>query len=142
MTILLPIDRRTDHDRLIRTGVELTDALAERLHVVHLVGAGVPETEVQAFKADLEAELDEYPELDYRLSLEHVPTRGQRAGVRIGNAILELAEDVEYSHIVMGHRATGRVTEAVTKSAAKRVIDRADIPVTVVRDREEDPPAG
>jgi len=52
---------------------------------------------------------------------------------RPSDAITEYAEESESDAIYVGHRGLSEKKEQVTGSVAKRVVDRATVPVTVIR---------
>jgi nucleotide-binding universal stress UspA family protein len=137
VTVLLVVDREDGHAALFETGAELARAFDTELHVVHLVEAGVPDGDQRAFEEELAAELAAFDGLEWSVSLEHVPDVGRREATRVGNAVLETAADVDYEHVVMGHRTTGAVSRVTGGSVAGYVIDNAALPVTVVREPED-----
>jgi len=52
---------------------------------------------------------------------------------RPSDGITEYAEESESDTIYVGHRGLSEKKEQVTGSVAKRIVDRATVPVTVIR---------
>ncbi|ELY72185.1 UspA domain-containing protein [Natrinema pallidum DSM 3751] len=55
-----------------------------------------------------------------------------RSSTHIGKRVLQLVDDREYDHVIMGHHGTGAVGELILGSTAKTVIEAGTVPVTVV----------
>lgn len=135
MTILVPI-AATSHlrDEILDVAIKLARGLDEELYVVHLVENDDAGMEDKRIRDELQEELTDIG-VPATVALEHVGHWGPRSRARIGQDVLELAADVEISHIVMGHTAKGLLEELTRGSAVVAVVDEAPVPVTVVSDR-------
>jgi len=130
MKILAPVDGSECSMRALGFAAEVAVRFDATLDVVHFTDAPGDDTErLQAQVSNvLEAEgLDGDAEVigDVRLG-------NLKASDQVGKDILELVEEREYDHVVMGHHGTGRLGELLLGSAANTVSKSGDVPTTIV----------
>lgn len=149
MHLLVAIDGSEEADTALAYAAELVDALDGSLTLVHAVEPDVHDTGGSRPVGSLS-------EADNRLikeSVEDAETRGAEIleaaaavaddyGVAVETDLLygdPVAEMTDYAAeeavdgIVVGHRGRSERTELMLGSVAKDVVERATIPVTVVR---------
>ncbi len=144
--ILCAVDHSEPSLRAVRLALEL--AVQCKLELILLNVVRLPEGQQSGIadylrhehSADppgvvvLEAAQDELARLGDRLSRNGgVPVTSE---VRAGEAATEIvgsAKDHASDLIVVGHRGHGRITQMLTGSVARRVVDSAPCPVLVVR---------
>ncbi len=128
MTVLVPIDTSENSFRALEFAAELAEPFDTDLHTVHVTDLETGSTE------DL---VDRIRETLRDTPFEHDPEvitdkRRFRANNEAGRVILDLVEDDDYEHIVMGHHGSGIVGRAILGSATETVMDQTDVPLTVV----------
>ena len=137
MTLLVPVADGPLRERVLAVAIDLGTALDQKLYVVHLVDSEVADSEAKQMRDDLRESLEGAP-IPATVALEYVGHNGPRAGPRIAQEILELAADVDVSHIVMGHTTQGLLGGVTRGSTASAVIDDATVPVTIVPENVSD----
>ncbi len=70
--------------------------------------------------------------IDADLRIEIDPDLQFRPGNRVGKLILQLVEESEYDHVIMGHHGTGAVDNAIIGSATRRVSRTGRVPLTII----------
>lgn len=130
MKILVPVDGSDCSMRALRDAVDLARSEDGTLHVVHFTDYETESTNQleRRVKETIESSgLDPSMEIigDIRMS-------DLKSADRVGRHILDLVDDGEFDHIVMGHHGTGFVEQALLGSAAKTVVEKTDVPVTIV----------
>jgi len=131
MTILVAVADDHIRDRVIDVAVELGRALDRELYVVHLVSEADAGIDAKRIRDDIRDRVADET-VPVTVSLEHVGHMGARQGPRVGQELVEIATDVDISHIVIGHTSKPLVKNLTQGSAAFAVADTADVPVTVV----------
>lgn len=131
MVLLVPVANGPLRDHVLDIAVELGEALGQELYIVHLVENEVADGDAKAMRDELRSKLED-DGITATVSLEYVGHSGARPGPRIGQEILEIAADVDVSHIVMGHSTHGLLQEVTRGSTAMSVVDNATVPVTIV----------
>ena len=130
MKVLVPVDGSDCSFRALEFATELVARFEATIHVVHITdfsGEATAELIDRVESVLAEAGIDEDPEVvtDKRLS-------DPRYASRVGKDILEIAEEGDYDHVVMGHHGTGRIGRALLGSAAETVVRAASQPATIV----------
>lgn len=130
MKVLVPIDGSDCSFRALEFAIDFVNRYEGRLHVVHITdftGDLTNEILQEAETALADASIDDQPDVltDTRLS-------NPRYSNQVGKDIIEIANEGDYDHVVMGHHGTGRIGRAVLGSAAETVIRAAEQPATVV----------
>jgi len=131
MTILVAVANDRLSEAVVETAVSLADGLGEELYVVHLVDGELADADAKQVRDRLRRRLAEAPVVT-NVSLEHVGRLSPRTESRVGHELVEIAEDIEVRHIVMGHRSKGVLATLSTGNAAFAVADKASVPVTIV----------
>jgi len=131
MTILVAVADDGAASRVIDTAVTLGEALSTPLYVVHLVGEAHADRTAERMRDALENRLDDEP-VESRVALEYVGRHSRRPGARIAHELLEIAADVDITHIVMGHEPKGLRGRLRSGDVAFAVVNETTVPVTVV----------
>lgn len=128
MDVLVPVDGSEIGWEALRFGVDFANRYDGSVHVIH----------VTDHPAEAEKELVERAEqIVEQAGMEDEPdvlinVTQFRWANRVGKEILNLAEEEEYDHIVMGHHGSGAIGRAILGSAAETVVRNAMVPVTIV----------
>jgi nucleotide-binding universal stress UspA family protein len=130
MKVLAPIDGSDCSFRALEFAIEFVTRYDGTLHVVHITDYTSDTTDQILTEAQAmldEAGIENLPEIvtDTRMSKP-------RYANQVGKDTLQLADDNDYNHIVMGHHGTGRIGRAVLGSAARTVVRAAEHPATIV----------
>ena len=131
MTILVAIDDVVAAEPVIRTALRLGAGLDEELYVAHLVHEEQADRDAEAIRTELAERLDGEP-VEATVALEYINRLGTREGPRIAHELLEIAADVDITHIVMGHESKGFGSRLRSGDVAFEVVDKTAVPVTVV----------
>lgn len=130
MNVLVPVDGSDCSFRALEFATEFARRYEGTLHVVHITdyqGEGTDEIITQAAEIVTDAGLEDEPEIvtDRRMS-------DPRYANQVGKDILELVEEREYDHVIMGHHGTGRIGRAILGSAAETVLRATEVPSTII----------
>lgn len=130
MNVLVPVDGSDCSFRALEFATEFVRRYEGTLHVVHITdyqGEGTNEIMTQAAEVVTDAGLEDEPEIvtDRRMS-------DPRYANQVGKDILELVEEREYGHVIMGHHGTGRIGRAILGSAAETVLRATEVPSTII----------
>jgi universal stress protein A len=134
--ILVPIDFSAGAEHALDYACTLATKLDATVHLVHALGAGLPELSValtdqmiETMRAASMAELE-------KLAEARAPVRFGKVIVQNGearDAILETAADLHPDLIVIGSHGRRGLSRLVLGSVAEAVVRRAACPVLVVR---------
>lgn len=130
MQILVPIDGSDSSFDALRFGIEFAREFDTDLAVVHFAAERTDATDelFERARATIsEGGLGSEPEL---IETEVVTESG--AARKVGQRIIELAEERGYDHVVMGRSTSGRLERFVVGSASEAVVEESDLPVTLV----------
>jgi nucleotide-binding universal stress UspA family protein len=141
-TILLATDGSGDAELARSTAVDLANSTDSELHLVTVV-PGYPSYDVrkpevvEQLRKQAEAVLNEQAE-----KIEQDRGKVAQKHLRIAERyraqqIVQVAEDIEASLIVMGSRGLGGIRRALIGSVSDSVIRHAHCPVLVVRPKKE-----
>lgn len=128
MDILVPIDSSECSFRALEFAIGLAEKYNGELNVIHITDHS---TETTQKLMDRARDFLEDAEIDDEVDLFFDVRKFRRAS-RIGKDILEIAEERDIDHIVIGHHGTGAIGRAILGSAAKTVIQATERPVTVI----------
>lgn len=130
MKVLVPVDGSECSFRALEFAAEFVTRYEGTLDVVHITDyqnemSNEILTRAQQLLAD--AGIDEEPSVvtDTRMSK-------RKYADQVGKDILQLTEEGNYDHIVMGHHGTGRIGRAILGSAAETVVRAAEHPSTII----------
>lgn len=130
MQILVPIDGSDSSFDALRFGIEFARGFDADLAVIHFAAERTDATDElfeRARAAIAEAGLDAEPEL---IETEVVTESG--AARKVGQRVVEIAEERDYNHVVMGRATSNRLERFVVGSASEAVIEESDLPVTLI----------
>lgn len=147
MRYLVATDGSTESDDAVRYAARHALAMGATLEIVHVL---VAETELVDGQMILSGEdesvergeriLERARELATEAADEWADGRGGDLAVetdlltgRPADAIADHAEAVGADAVYVGHRGLSAAREQVVGSVAKRLVDRASVPVTVIR---------
>lgn len=136
MTILVAVAEDAAQEAVLDVAVALAKGLDQDLYVVHLVDAATADAEAKRVR-DATRERVADANVVVTVALEHVSHSGTRPGNRIGQELVDLAADVDISHIVMGHASKGWLARLREGDTAFAVVADADVPVTIVPNGSE-----
>lgn len=130
MQVLAPIDGSDCSYRALEFAAEFVRRYEGTLHVVHITDYTGDTTQriierAESLLAEAGVEGDPAVVTDTRMS-------DPRYANQVGKDILQIADEGDYDHVVMGHHGTGRIGRAVLGSAAETVIRAAEQPATIV----------
>lgn len=128
MDILVPIDGSECSERALEFAVELAHRFDATVKVVHVTDHRTEATEELLERAEQTLEKEGIPS-EPEVVFEMKKFRGSDV---VGERILDIAEEEEYDHIVMGHHGTGAIGKMILGSAAETVVQGTDVPVTVI----------
>ncbi|MBX0346987.1 universal stress protein [Haloarcula pellucida] len=131
MTILVAVANDAVSEEVLDTAVKLGEAFDAELYVVHLLDDHLADAEAKRVRDMLRDRLADETVVA-TVALEHVGRSNAREGTRIGQELLEVAADVDITHIVMGHEPKGLRGRLASGDAAFSVVDAASVPVTIV----------
>lgn len=142
MRLLVAVDGSEQSDNALAYATRLSEATGGSLTVVHAVDpsvqemADVPPADGDRFVVEDEADAEERAE---RVLDEAVKSVGDRVSVTSEllhgdprEVLPELAVDEGYDGLVVGHRGLSARQERVLGSVAKSLVERSEVPVTVV----------
>lgn len=130
MRVLVPIDASKCSFRALEFATEFTSRFDGSLHVIHVTdhdGEAKRDLLNRASVRLAEGGLEDDPEL-----ITMTQMANPRYADRVGAAILRVADERDFDHVIMGHHGTGRVGQAIMGSAAKTVVGAAEAPTTVI----------
>lgn len=131
MPVLAAVDKDPGIEAVIATADELATALDQELIILHVV----PESErVENARSQVEQyvrdTLGDKEGVTLRIK-EETPERDMPSG-RMANTILQVADDVGASYIVVGSRKRTPIGKVMLGSVAQLVLVNADVPVVTV----------
>ncbi|ADQ65838.1 universal stress protein [Halogeometricum borinquense] len=128
MKILAPIDGSECSIRAAEFAVEFAVRFEADLHVVHFSDAETDATDIVLGRArDIieGTDLSTEPELSI-IELDVVP------GKQVGEEILNLVDERDFDHVVMGHHGDGAIERAILGSAAETVVRHESVAATII----------
>jgi nucleotide-binding universal stress UspA family protein len=129
MDVLVPIDGSECSFRALRFAANFARNFDATLHVVHFSDEATDATDeiLARARSVLNAE-----DVDAELKLSEDVQLEFRPGDRVGENVLELVEENDYDHVVMGHHGSGAIERAILGSAAETIVRAEAVPVTIV----------
>lgn len=131
MGILVAVSDDDDYEPVLSVAMRLAEGLEEGLHVTHVTVSESASSHERAFRDEVRAFLSD-ADLPVEVDLQHLGRSGLRSGTAIGKQLLELAEDVDTDHIVVGHHSKNRLRTVREGHTDFKVVDEAAVPVTIV----------
>jgi nucleotide-binding universal stress UspA family protein len=149
MRYVVAVDGSEDGDRALERAVELADAVGGSLTVVHAVDPDVytdssPGPVLSRSEAERGLVVEAVADAEERAQriVEEAAGRAAEAGVPVETELLygdpreavpRFAEEEGYDGVFVGHRGLSDREEELLGSVAKGIVERATVPVTVVR---------
>lgn len=131
MGILVAVSDDDEFRTVLTVAMRLAAGLEQGLQVTHLTESAEASSRERAFRDEVRAFLSEV-DVPVEIDLEHLDRGGFRSGTAIGQQLLELTEDVDVEHVVIGHHSKDRL-RAVTEGHTDFVVaEQAAVPVTIV----------
>lgn len=131
MRVLVPMDGSKCSFRALEFATEFAARFEGSLHVIHVTaydGKAKRDFLNRAKFQLAEDGIEDDPEL-----ISETQLANPRSANRVGEAILKVADDRDFDHVIMGHHGTGRIGHAIMGSAAETVVGAAELPATVVQ---------
>jgi len=130
MKVLAPVDGSECSMRALGFAADFVTRFDATLDVVHFTDS--PGSDTQQLKERV-SEVLEAEELDTETEvIGDVRLDNLKASDQVGKDILELVEERDYDHVVMGHHGTGRIGKLLLGSAANTVSKSGTVPTTIV----------
>ncbi|TYL36507.1 universal stress protein UspA [Natronococcus pandeyae] len=149
MKFLVAVDGSEEAERAIAYAADIADAMDRPITIVHAIDPNV-------YEEGGSDPISSLADADQRLVLESVEDAERRAMDLLENAgeladefgadaetellygdpvttIADYAEDGEFDGVFVGHRGRSERTDLMIGSVAKALVERASVPVTVVR---------
>lgn len=130
MYVLVPIDGSEASLRALRFGAHLAYRFDADIDVVHFAAERTDDTDdlfERAREIAREAGLTVEPELVLNDVVEE-----RAAAQKVGERLIDLAEERGHDHVVMGRDRTGRLERFVLGSASETVVEESALPVTLI----------
>lgn len=131
MTILVAVADDHARDQVLAVATELGEGLDRELHVVHLVADPTVDADARRVRDELRERTSDAA-VASTISVEYITHQGGRSATRTAKELLDVAADVDISHIVMGHLRKGVVENITQGNTAFAVVDESTVPVTIV----------
>jgi nucleotide-binding universal stress UspA family protein len=137
MAILVAISDDDRFEAVLETAARLAETMDQSLTVAHVTANRTASGAERSFRDDIRSFLADSG-LETEIALEHLDRSGLRSGTAIGKQLVELADDVEIDHIVVGHRSKSHLTALRDGHTGFVVAEGASVPVTIVPEAVED----
>ena len=116
--------------RALGFAADFADRFDATLDVVHFTDS--PGADTQRLKEQVSEVLESHG-LDTETEvIGDVRLDNLKASDQVGKDILELVEERDYDHVVMGHHGTGRIGKLLLGSAASTVSKSTEVATTIV----------
>jgi nucleotide-binding universal stress UspA family protein len=141
MSYLVATDGSTESDKAVRYAARQAAAFDETLVIAHVLtpdselvdGTLVLPGEEAAVEVGEDVLANARATAEEALGDESVDVRTELLTGRPANAVAEYATEANVTAIYVGHRGLTAEREQVVGSVAKSVVDKATVPVTVIR---------
>jgi nucleotide-binding universal stress UspA family protein len=141
MSYLVATDGSTESDEAVRYAARQAVAFYETLEIAHVLtpdselvdGTIVLPGEEAAVDAGQSVLANAKTVAEEAVGDEPIDVETQLLTGRPADAIADYAAEADVNAIYVGHRGLSEEREQVVGSVAKSVVDKADVPVTVIR---------
>ncbi|MFB6167258.1 MAG: universal stress protein [Haloferacaceae archaeon] len=131
MGILAAVGDDANFETVLTVAERLAAGLDQDLYVTHVTEERNASGSEREFRDQIQAFLsDADPRVE--VDLQYVDRGGIRSGTAVGRQLLELTEDVDVDHVVIGHNSKDRLTAVREGHTDVTVTEEATVPVTVV----------
>ena len=131
MSILVAIADDPARDRVLDVATDLGAGLDRDLYIVHLVEQQTTTPDARRIRDEIRERTSDEAVVS-TISVEYITHQGNRSATRTARELLDIAADVDISHIVMGHLSKGVVENIRQGNTAFAVVDESTVPVTIV----------
>jgi nucleotide-binding universal stress UspA family protein len=131
MTILVAVGDDDDFESVLDVAIQLAAGLNRDLQVTHITKTANASGDERTFRDEVRAFLSE-ADVPVEIDLEYPDRSGLRSGTAVGKQLLELTEDVDIDHIVIGHHSKSWLTTVREGHTDFVVAEKAAVPVTIV----------
>jgi nucleotide-binding universal stress UspA family protein len=131
MCILVAVANDAASTAVVGTAVGLAEMADQELYIVNLVDESVSPDTAEQLRSDIRDRMVESGVVS-TVAVEPISRSSMRSGSAVGAELLNIAADVDATHIVMGHEPKGLGGRLREGDAAFAVIESAEVPVTVV----------
>jgi nucleotide-binding universal stress UspA family protein len=131
MSILVAIGDDDRFEAVLDIAVRLATGLDQGLYVAHVTKDRLASAEERTFRTDVREALSE-ADVPVEVNLEYLDRSGLRSGTTVGKQLVDLTEDVDIDHVVLGHRSKDRMTTVREGHTDFVVAEKAAVPVTIV----------
>lgn len=131
MGILAAVGDDANFEAVLDVAERLATGLDQELYVTHVT----EERDASGSEREFRDEVREFlsnADTRVEVDLQYVDRGGIRSGTAVGRQLLELTEDVEIDHVVIGHNSKDRLTAVREGHTDVTVTEEATVPVTVV----------
>ncbi|ESS02818.1 MAG: universal stress protein family [uncultured archaeon A07HR67] len=136
MSILVAIGDDDRFETVLEVAVRLASGLDSDLSVVHVTANGTASGDERTFRDDVRAVLST-TDAQSEVSFEHLNRRGLRSGTAVGKQLVDITEDVDIDHVVIGHRSKTQLAALRDGHTGFVVAEEAAVPVTIVPEAVE-----
>lgn len=136
MSILAAVSNDAEVERVLTVAMRLAAGLEQGLRVTHITEEKSASRSERAFREDVRGFLSE-ADMPVEVNLEYLDRGGLRSGTAIGKQLLELTQDVDIEHVVIGHHSKTRLTAVREGHTDFKVAEEAPVPVTIVPEAVE-----
>ncbi|MDZ5809775.1 universal stress protein [Halorubrum sp. AD140] len=141
MSYLVATDGSTESDEAVRYAARQAVAFYETLEIAHVLtpdselvdGTLILPGEEAAVDAGEDVLANARAIAEEAVGNESIDVKTQLLTGRPADAITAYAAETDVNAIYVGHRGLSEEREQVVGSVAKSVVDKADVPVTVIR---------
>jgi nucleotide-binding universal stress UspA family protein len=131
MSILVAIGDDGRFETVLDVALRLATGLDERIAVAHVTENESASGDERAFREEVREYLSD-ADVPVDISLEHLNRSGLRSGTAIGKQLVDLTNDVDIDHVVIGHRSKNRLAEVREGHTGFVVAEESAVPVTIV----------
>lgn len=131
MAILVAIGDDGRVEAVLDVATQLASDMGQDLTVTHLTANENASGTDREFRDEIRSLLSE-TDIQAEITLEHLNRGGLRSGTAVGKQLVDMAEDVEIDHIVIGHRSKTQLAALRDGHAGFAVARESPVPVTIV----------
>ncbi|MFB6250739.1 MAG: universal stress protein [Halobellus sp.] len=136
MTILVAIGDDDRFTAVLEVAAQFARDTSQDLTIAHLIANENASGSDRSLRDEVRSVLSE-ADVDVEVTLEHLNRSGLRSSKATGKHLVDIAEDVEIDHIIIGYRSKARLAELRDGHTGFVVAQEASVPVTIVPERVE-----
>lgn len=131
MAILVAIGDDDQFETVLAVASQFAQKMNQDLTVAHVTTDDNASSSDRDFRDKVESYISE-ADVSAEVKLEYLNRSGLRSGTAIGKQLVDIAEDVEIDHIIIGHRSKSQLAEIRDGHTGFVVAEEATVPVTIV----------